>query len=104
MRRDSSAQAVRPLVITADTGLLDELLRLAAKAGVEVEVAPDVGAARSRYRAAPLILLGGDAVAMGLRARLPRRRSVVIVCHNSDNPEAWDRAYDLGAEARKRVV
>jgi hypothetical protein len=63
MRRDSLAQAARPLVITADAELLDEVLRLAAKAGAELEVAPDVGAARSRYRAAPLILLGGDAVA-----------------------------------------
>jgi secretion/DNA translocation related CpaE-like protein len=98
MKRDSPAKAARPLVITADTGLLDELLRLAAKAGVEVEVAPDVGAARSRYRAAPLVLLGGDAVAMGMRARLPRRRAVLIVCRNTEHPEAWDCAYDIGAE------
>jgi secretion/DNA translocation related CpaE-like protein len=98
MRRDSLAQAARPLVITADAELLDEVLRLAAKAGAELEVAPDVGAARSRYRAAPLILLGGDAVAMGMRARLPRRRAVVIVCRDTDHPEAWDCAYDIGAE------
>jgi secretion/DNA translocation related CpaE-like protein len=98
MRRDSPAKTTRPLVITADTGLLDELLRLAAKAGAEVEVAPDVGAARPRYRAAPLILLGGDAVALGMRARLPRRRAVVIVCRNTEHPEAWDCAYDIGAE------
>jgi secretion/DNA translocation related CpaE-like protein len=98
MRRDSLAQAARPLVITADAELLDEVLRLAAKAGAEMEVAPDVGAARPRYRAAPLILLGGDAVALGMRARLPRRRAVIIVCRNTDHPEAWDCAYDIGAE------
>ncbi len=92
------AQPARPLVITADAELLDEVLRLAVKAGVEVEVAPDVGAARSRYRAAPLILLGGDAVAQGMRARLPRRRAVVIVCRQADSREIWDVAYEVGAE------
>lgn len=98
MRRDRPVQTARPLVITADAELLDEVLRLAAKAGVEFEVSPDVGAARPRYRDAPLILLGGDMVALGMRARLPRRRAMVIVCRNTDHPEAWDLAYELGAE------
>ena len=47
----------RPLLVTADPDLLDDLLRLAAAAGVEVEVAPDVASARG-----------------GLAARAARRR------------------------------
>ena len=33
----------RPLLVTADPDLLDDLLRLAAAAGVETQVAHDVG-------------------------------------------------------------
>lgn len=98
MRRNSTGKPNRPLLITADPSLLDDMLRLAAKAGVEVEVAPDLQAARQRYAAAPLVLLGADIVSFGLRARLPRRPAVVIVCTSSDSDEAWDYAYDLGAE------
>ena len=36
----------RPLVVTADPDVLDDLLRLAATAGTDVQVAADGGAAR----------------------------------------------------------
>ncbi|MET0520651.1 MAG: hypothetical protein ABW156_01565, partial [Jiangellaceae bacterium] len=52
--------AARSLVLTADEALLDELLRLAAAAGVEVDVAPDRVAARPRWQAAPLVVVGDD--------------------------------------------
>ncbi|WP_203915293.1 septum site-determining protein Ssd [Rhizocola hellebori] len=84
--------------MTADPDLLDEMLRLGAAAGVELEVAQDVLAARRGYTSACLVLLGADAVSLGMRARVPRRRSVVIVAPNADSSEAWDCAYDIGAE------
>ena len=34
-----------PLVVTHDQSLLDQLLRLAAAAGITPDVAPDIGAA-----------------------------------------------------------
>jgi secretion/DNA translocation related CpaE-like protein len=77
-----SAAATRPrlpLVLTADDELLDELLRLAAAAGTDVEVASDPAAARGRFTAAPLVLVGADQVPACLRARLPRRTEVVVV-------------------------
>ena len=39
----------RPLLVTADADVLDDLLRLAATAGVEVDVAPDVAACRRTW-------------------------------------------------------
>jgi secretion/DNA translocation related CpaE-like protein len=68
-----------PLVVTADDRLLDDLLRLAAAGGTELEVASDPAAARGRYAAAPLVVVGIDQVPGCLRARLPRRADVVIV-------------------------
>ncbi|MGH3683349.1 MAG: hypothetical protein ACRDT2_24245, partial [Natronosporangium sp.] len=47
----------RPLVVTSDEQLLDELLRVAAASGTELDVAADPAAARGRYSAAPLVLV-----------------------------------------------
>jgi hypothetical protein len=52
--------AERPLVVTADPLLLDDLLRVCAAAGVEPEVAADVGAARRSWPSASLVLVGTD--------------------------------------------
>ena len=52
------AVPARPLLLTGDPVLLDDLLRLAASAGVETEVAHDVVAARGSWAAAPLVLVG----------------------------------------------
>jgi secretion/DNA translocation related CpaE-like protein len=89
----------RPLVVTADPDLLDELLRIAAEAGVLVDVAPDPAAARPWYPGAPLVLIGIDKAPGCLRARLPRRRGVVLVGrHEADGPPDWAVAGDLGVE------
>lgn len=85
----------RPLVITGDDELLDDLLRLAAAAGVEVEVAAEPGPVRQRFTGAPLILLGADQVEACLRARAPRRADVVVVGRDEDPP--WDGAQRIGA-------
>lgn len=69
-----------PLVVTGDPELLDDLLRLAAAGGTELDVAADVAAARPRYPAAPLVVIGADQVAAAVRARLPRRTGVVLAC------------------------
>jgi secretion/DNA translocation related CpaE-like protein len=84
-----------PLVVTADGALLDDLLRLAAAAGTEVDVAPDPAAARPRYAAAPLVLVGADQADACLRARLPRRPRVVLV---GGRGVPWETAELLGAE------
>ena len=83
-----------PLVVTADQDLLDDLLRLAAAGGTEVEVAADPAAARARLPTAPLLVLGADQVVAGLRARLPRHpRTLIVGCE----PQALDEGIGLSA-------
>ncbi|MEV4620949.1 septum site-determining protein Ssd [Asanoa sp. NPDC049573] len=85
-----------PLVVTADADLLDELLRIAAAAGTEVDVAADPAGARPRWSRAPLVLVGQDQAAPCLRARLPRGRQVVLVGRGP--APGWELAEPLGAE------
>jgi secretion/DNA translocation related CpaE-like protein len=87
-----------PLVVTADPDLLDDLLRLAAAGGTEVDVAPDPVAARARFATAPLVMIGADQAAACLRAHLPRRPRMVIVGRAPAVEAAWDVAESLGAE------
>lgn len=88
----------RPLVVTCDPAVLDDVLRLAVTAGVEVQVAPDLGAARAAWRTAPFVVVGDDAARAGGRRRLPRREGVVLVGTDLDDADVWVRAVDLGAE------
>jgi secretion/DNA translocation related CpaE-like protein len=86
------------LVVTRDPGLLDELLRLAEVAGVEVDVAPDAPAARPRYAAAPLVLVDVACAASLRRAQLPRRPGLVLVGAGDGIEPPWEIADELGAE------
>jgi secretion/DNA translocation related CpaE-like protein len=87
-----------PLVVTADPDLLDDLLRLAAAGGTELDVAPDPAAARSRIPGAPLVVIGVDQAAACLRARVPRRPGTLVVGHPPEAETAAKIAQDLGAE------
>ena len=88
--------ARRPLLVTSDPAVLDELLRLAAAAGVEPEVAADLVAARRSWSAAPFVVVVDDAVRAG--RRLPRRDGVVLLGRDLDDAGAWERGVELGAE------
>jgi secretion/DNA translocation related CpaE-like protein len=87
-----------PLVLTGDPDLLDDLLRLAAAGGSEVDVAPDPAAARPRYSVAPLVVIGLDQIEACVRARLPRRSRVVIAAHQEAPEPVWKIAQVLGAQ------
>ena len=91
----------RPLLVTADTDALDDLLRVAALAGVEVDVAHDVAEARRRWDAAPLVVLGDDLLDPLAATRPGRRDGVVVLGRDLDDAGVWQRAVDVGAE---RVV
>lgn len=103
MSVDSTAgyRPARPLVVTSDPGLLDDLLRLAATAGAEVDVAPDAVAARRWWAAAGFVVVGHDAAQHCSRARLPRRSGVVLLGGGLDDAGVWQRGVEVGAE---RVV
>ncbi|MFI5934873.1 septum site-determining protein Ssd [Actinoplanes sp. NPDC051494] len=84
--------------MTTDPDLLDDLLRLAAAGGTEVDVAPDPAAARSRYPGAPLVLIGDDQAAACALAGFPPRRRLVVTGRTPIADAAWDLAGELGAE------
>jgi hypothetical protein len=74
-----SRPPARPLVVSTDELLLDDLLRLLATAGAEPELATGGPALRRAHRQAPLVLVGADALAAGVVRALPRRPGVVVV-------------------------
>lgn len=88
----------RPLVITADPLSLDDLLRLAALAGVEVDVVADPAQARRCWDAAPLVVVAEDLLDAVVHARLSRRDRVLVLGRDLDDAGIWQRAVDLGAE------
>ncbi|MGC9668203.1 septum site-determining protein Ssd [Planosporangium sp. 12N6] len=97
-RQPVVCEQVRPLLVTDDPYLLDEVLRVAADARVELEVAPDPVAARARFGAAPLVLVGLRAAPACARARLPHRLGIVLVLAGPVEPPPWDLADAIGAE------
>jgi secretion/DNA translocation related CpaE-like protein len=97
----SSAPAARPLVVSADEELLDDLLRLLAAAGTDAELATGGPALRRAHRDAPLVLVGADALASAVLRSLPRRPGVVVVTAGELPAAQWASAVELGAE---RVV
>ena len=82
------------LLVSTDLVLIDDVLRLAAAAGVEVHVAPDPASAAQAWGSAPLVLVGNDAATSG-RARRP---GVVLVSLDPDDGAVWKRAHQIGAE------
>ncbi len=87
----------RPLVITDDDALLDDLLRVAAAAEVEVSHArsPD---SRLAWRSASLILLDSKQVRAAALAGLPRRSGVIVVASDEPDGGVWEHCVLLGVE------
>ncbi|MEO5833384.1 MAG: septum site-determining protein Ssd [Nakamurella sp.] len=87
----------RPLVVTDDEDLLDDLLRIAAAAGVEVDHARHVDS-RASWRAAPVVLLDARQVRRAVLARLPRRSGVIVVAAAEPDGNVWEHCVLLGVE------
>src|SRR5882757_5839695 len=88
----------RALVLVDEGDVLDDLLRLAAAAGCELERAGDVAAARLSWSSAPLVLLDEAAAAGCARAGLLRRPRVVVVSRGEPPGGLWQHAVTVGAE------
>ena len=97
--RDTGAN--RPLLVTADPDVVEVVLRLAALANIEVEVAPTAGSARASWSTAPLVFVAMDALAGCLQLGLPRRPAVVLIGDVIEDSAVWQQAVVVGAE---RVV
>ncbi|TFV60856.1 UNVERIFIED_ORG: septum formation initiator [Bacillus sp. AZ43] len=88
----------RPLVVSSDERLLDDLLRLLATAGAEPELATGGPALRRAHRQAPLVLVGADLLGAAVVRALPRRPGVVVVAGQDLPAAGWAAAVELGAE------
>ena len=98
----NASPIARTLVVTASATLLDDLLRLAAAASVEVEVAAHAQAAARSWHRAPQVVVGNDLLDAVI-ASAPRRRSGVLVAHSATpgtdvEASLWRRAVEVGAE------
>src|SRR4051812_12529598 len=94
----ATARDRRPLVISSDEQLLDDLLRLLAAAGAEAELATGGPALRRAHRDAPLVLVGADALSTAAVRALARRPGVVVVARAELPSADWATAVELGAE------
>ncbi|WP_017606917.1 septum site-determining protein Ssd [Nocardiopsis alkaliphila] len=91
----------RPLVITTNPALLDDLHRLATAAATEVTAVPDLGQALHAWHRSPLVIIDAD-LEHALRALSPppHPRSVLIT-RSPDAPSPSPRAPDPpGQEGR----
>lgn len=86
-----------PLAVTSDPALADALLRVAAEAGVRIEIVPGPSAARHRWAAAPLVLVGVDQTGDVVRAGLPQRPEVAVIGRDLDDASVWQRGSAVGA-------
>ncbi len=91
----------RPLCITDDPDLLDDVLGLAAEAGLEIDVSADPKAVRQAYAEAPIVVIGDRSTAVCAEARLPHRSDVFVVTREASALRLRPIARLLGAE---RVV
>lgn len=94
----SIAAMTTALFVTRDETLLDELLRLAAAAGVTPEVAVDTGAALRAWAAASLVLVGADVAGEVAAAAPPRREGVHVVVWGEAPDGLFRVALAAGAE------
>ena len=88
----------RPLLISRDDTLLEDLLRLTAAAGVSADVARDPATALRCWSAAPLVLLGADLTEELAHLRPARRPGVHVVAWGDIPDELFRQALAVGAE------
>lgn len=93
----------RPLVVSSDEQLVDDLLRLLAAAGADAELATGGPSLRRAHRSAPLVLVGADALPGAAVRALPRRSGVVVVSAGELPAADWATAVELGAERVARL-
>lgn len=92
------ARQPMPLVITSDDQVLDDVLRIAAAASAEVDLAPEASTGRSRWAASPVVIVGPDQAGPMAMLGLPRRPGVFVIGKDEDDTPSWKAGVELGAE------
>ena len=93
----SRIPATPPLLITADAELTEDVLRLAAVSGCELDRATDPLSVGDRWRTAPLVVLDGPSAEAGAESGLPRRPGVLILAR-APSDELYRSAFRIGAD------
>lgn len=93
-----TARTHRVLALVSSTALQEELLRLAAAAGCELELAADTTGARVPWVRAPLVVLDARTAQRCAAAGLPRREGVLVVSTEPGGDALWRAAVAVGAE------
>jgi secretion/DNA translocation related CpaE-like protein len=88
----------RPLVVTSDPELLDDLLRLAAAGSADVTVSRDAIGAQADWAAAAFVVVGADCLAPLARLRPPPRQGVILVASRGRPEPPWPLAEAIRAE------
>ncbi|MEU6721066.1 septum site-determining protein Ssd [Nonomuraea sp. NPDC046802] len=89
----------RPLTITEDPALLDDLVRIAAAAGSQLDVAHTPAHARPFWNLAPLIAVGADQADAIAATSPPTRDQVLLVTRDAEDPDTWRKCVAVGAQA-----
>ena len=95
---DAMSALGRPLLLTHDPVLLDDLRRLCVGAGVEPDLASSLGGCRRQWAAASIVVVGHDLVDEASRAGLLRRGEVVVATFSGGVDLPWRASLELGAE------
>lgn len=85
------------LLATHDDRLIDPVLRLAAAAGIEVELCPDAGSVLNRWTLPRGVFVGSDLVADLARFGPGRRSHVVVLVDGIADEELFRAAFGVGA-------
>lgn len=90
----------RPLVLTSDDALLDDLQRLGAAADLALTVTREVPEARRLWRSAPVVVVGADSAEALAAVVPPRRENVIIVVpeSGSGSRDVYRGAVAIGAQ------
>lgn len=90
--------AATALLVTRNEALLEDLLRLAAAAGVILDVAHDSAAAMRAWSSASVVLVGADELAAVASRQPVRREQVHVVAAGPVPDELFRAALAVGAE------
>ncbi len=87
----------RPLLITDDEIMRDDVLRVAAAAGLDLDHRESV-VSHALWQSAPLVILDEASVAAAVSARVRRRPGVIVVTSDDPSAELFERCVRLGVE------
>jgi secretion/DNA translocation related CpaE-like protein len=86
------------LALISEEPILDDLLRLAAAAGCEVECVADIAALRAGWQTAALVLLDPGSLHGVADTGVPRRAGVLLACAEEPAAATFQAALALGVE------